>query len=152
MEGNSLGLPENERIARFWSGLRRIAKKHGIEFIALRAPDFDSSRGHHVHMAAYMPDAAQRAIINLLERVTGSKLRGDYWPNGHKETEHGRICYGVVARGNHGAWMLQKNTRPLTGGTDDVIEYMIKNSGSHPVQSQYRLSNTLSALVKAAQQ
>lgn len=151
MEGHSLGLPEKERVALFWAALRRIAKKYGIEFIALRAPEFDLNRGHHQHLAAHMPDAAQRAIIRLLEKVTGAGLRGDIYPNGHRESYHGRVCYGVVARGNLGAWMLQKNTRLSTGGTEGAINYMIKGSGSEHVQTQYRLSNALSALVKAAQ-
>lgn len=151
VEGHSLGLPEQQRISLFWAGLRRIAKKHEIAFIALRAPDYDRTRGHHLHLAAHMPDAAQRAITSLLERVTGSRLRGDLFPNGRKETYQGRVCYGVVARGNDGAWMLQKNTQPTIVGTKRVTDYMIKNSGSEHVQAQYRLSNALSALVKAAQ-
>lgn len=152
MEGHSLGLPEQKRIALLWAGLRRIAKKYQIAFIALRAPEYDRTRGHHLHIAAHLPEAAPREIVRLLERVTGSRLRGELCPNGRRETYHGRVCYGVVARGNEGAWMLQRNTRPTTGGTEDIVAYMIKGSGSgsEHMQTQYRLSNTLSALVKAA--
>ena len=153
VEGHSLGLPEQKRIALLWAGLRRIAKKYQIAFIALRAPEYDRTHGHHLHLAAHLPGTAQREIVRLLERVTGSRLKGDLWPNGRRETYHGRVCYGVVARGNEGAWLLQKNTRPTTGGTEGAINYMIKGSGSgsEHVQTQYRLSNALSALVKAAQ-
>ena len=85
-----------------------------------------------------------------MEKVTGSRLRGELCPNGRRETYHGRGCLGVVARGNEGAWLLQKNTWPTTGGTEGAINYMIKGSGSgsEHVQTQYRLSNTLSALVR----
>lgn len=150
MDGHRLGLPEQQRVSVLWAGLRRIATSHQIAFIAARAPEYDSTRGHHLHLAVHMPEAAQRAIVRLLERVTGSRLKGEISPNGRRDSHQRRMSYGVIARGSDGAWLLQKNTRPTTGGTEGALEYMTKGFGSERVQTQYRLSNVLSGLVKAA--
>jgi hypothetical protein len=149
--GHWLGLPEAERVNRLWDRLRRLVKRHGIEqFLAARAPEYDTTKGTHLHLALHLPDAALREVIELIERVTGAPTNQLHLPDGATIRRAGRRLQGVLALGDAGAWLIQKNTRPLIGGEQGFLGYASKAPRSEMVQSQFRLSNDLVALTRLA--
>lgn len=149
--GHWLGLSEPERVKRLWDRLRRLARHHGVElFLAARAPEYDATRGTHLHLALHLPDAALRGVVELVERVTGAPTEQLHLPHGAVIRRAGRRVQGVLALGDAGAWLIQKNTRPLIGGDEGFVVYASKASRSEMVQSQYRLSNDLVALTRRA--
>lgn len=149
--GHWLGLSEPERVSRLWDRLRRLARRHGVVlFLAARAPEYDATKGTHLHLALHLPDTALRGLIELVERVTGAPSEQLPLPDGAAIRRNGRRLHGVVAIGDAGAWLVQKNTRPLSGGERGFLGYASKAPRSERVQSQFRLSNDLVALTRQA--
>lgn len=149
--GHWLGLSEADRVNRLWDRLRRLARRHGVEqFLAARAPEHDATKGTHLHLALHLPDTALRDVIELIERVTGAPTKQLHLPHGATIRRTGRRLQGVLALGDVGAWLIQKNTRPLIGGEQGFLGYASKASRSEMVQSQFRLSNDLVALTRLA--
>ena len=149
--GHWLGLSEPERVKRLWDRLRRLARHHGVElFLAARAPEYDATKGTHLHLAIHLPDTALRGVIELVQRVTGAPTERLHLPHGAVIRRAGRRLQGVLALGDAGAWLIQKNTRPLIGGEQGFLGYASKAPRSVMVQSQFRLSNDLVALTRLA--
>lgn len=151
LPGHALGLPEEARSARLWGGLRRLAKRHGVQaFLAARAPEYDSQKGAHLHLMVHLPDAALRELVTLIERITGARAENMNMPDGVSMKIGGKLRHGVLARGALGAWMIQRNIRAGDGGTEGFIDYMSKQPRSEKVRTQHRLSGDLLALIGSA--
>lgn len=149
--GHWLGQTEAKRVNGLWDRLRRLAQRHGAEqFLAARAPEYDAAKGTHLHLALHLPDTALRGVIELVERVTGAPTEQINMPHGATMRRGGRRLQGVLALGEAGAWLIQKNTRPLVGGEQGFLGYASKAPRSERVQSQFRLSNDLVALTRLA--
>jgi hypothetical protein len=133
-----LSSPENQEL-RIWAALRRVAQRHGVQWLALRAPEHDRTKQRHVHIGAYMPsDRALRDAIASVERITGVSAG---WIDSRGRSL-GRWVHGVVAKSPGGAWMIQ---RDVIGerGNPHLIAYLAKGSGKRRVEGQHRLSQDL---------
>lgn len=149
-EGNILGLPENERVNIVWDRLRRIAKAHGAEmWIAARAPEYDRERRHHLHIGARIPAAADLHLIRTIERLTGAPHEEIFTKPTTITRPGGRKCHGVIALGELGAWLIQKNTRPWDGGSDGLMRYVTKAPRAVETSAQFRLSGDMLRIARA---
>lgn len=140
-----LALPENERVKLLWDRTRRLTADHGEEeWIAARAPEYDTQKHLHLHMGFRLPEkaAADRAMVALIERLSGVDAE-HFWPEGRTLKRHGRTSLGVIAVGYCGAWMLQKNIRLGSGGTNGLMTYVTKAPRASETSAQFRLSNDL---------
>lgn len=147
--GHWLGLPEAERVNRLWDRLRRLVQQYGSErFLAARAPEYDRTRGVHLHMALHLPEEARHGLIHLLELATGARAKALYLPDGTDMRQNGRRLKGVIAIGEAESWMVQKNTRPLSGGEHGILGYLTKAPRADQVCAQFRISNDLVALAR----
>lgn len=127
-----------------WVALRCVAKRHGVRWIALRAPEHDRGKGRHLHIAAHMPtDAAMRDAISALERITGVSAA---WIDGRGRSL-GRWVHGVIAKSPQGAWMIQ---RDIAGepGNPHLVAYVAKGAGKDRVDTQHRMSKDLIAITE----
>lgn len=157
-DGHYLGLPEAERSNDISREFRRILRKHGQPFYALRAPEYDATRGSHLHLALHVPHDLGEEMIALIERVTGAPrdpaigYRHRHHPDIAKPLPTaGRNVQGVAAsaRPEHGrGWMVQWNLREEDGGRDTLIGYMRKHKPTGKVDGQYRRSNALTSLTR----
>ena len=149
-EGHVLGLPAVERERRLWSALRLVAARARVPWLAVRAPEHDTRRDLHLHVALHLPDAAAiRDAIGVVERLTGSPAeRVDM--RGWSVRGGGRTHYGVVARSGCGGWFLQRRVEALGGSGVALVAYAAKGDGKAAVEGQHRLSNALSALARSA--
>ena len=139
--GNILGLPENERVNRVWDRMRRLAREFGEDqWIAARAPEYDRQKAHHVHIGARIPAAADFRLIKTIERLTGAPAERIYSSPTTVRLPGGRVCHGVIAIGQLGAWLIQKNTRIRDGGTAGLMKYVSKAPRTRQTSAQYRLS------------
>lgn len=149
-DGHLLGKPAVERELHLWSDLRLVAARARVSWLAARAPEYDSGRGLHLHVAMHLPDAtAIRDLIGVVERLTGAPaelvdMRG--W----SERRGARTHYGIVARSACRGWMVQRHIEGLGGSGAILSAYCGKGDGVAHVEGQHRLSNALSALVKQA--
>ena len=148
-EGHILGLPENERVNRIWDRLRRLADDCGVgAWIAARAPEHDREKGLHLHIGVRLPASAYGRLVQLIERLTGAPHE-DYFPVPKTVTHRGRKCHGVIARGQLGAWMIQKNTRSDMGGTEGLMRYVTKAPKAAETSAQFRLSNDMLRIARS---
>ena len=149
-DGHILGLPENERANTVWDRLRRLAKDYGAEaWIAARAPEYDREKRHHVHIGARIPAAADLRLIRTIERLTGAPHEAIYPKPKTITRPGGRKCHGVIAIGQLGAWMIQKNIRPWDGGSHGLMHYVTKAPRAVQTTAQFRLSNDMLRLARA---
>lgn len=152
--GNCLALAENERVTKIWNAVWRLLKRNGVPFIAMRAPEYDATKGAHLHLPAHVPDALLKKVVAVIERLTGAPAEIYRAPDSAEFKRpyrtQGRTCHGVVAVSACGGWMLQKNLRPLTGGSTSIAEYTAKSSRRPDTGAQYRLSHELAALARQA--
>ena len=149
-EGNILGMPENERVNTIWDRLRRLATAHGAEaWIAARAPEYDRQNRHHLHIGARIPAAADLRLIRTIERLTGARHEAIYTRPTSITRPGGRKCHGVIALGQLGAWMIQKNTRPWDGGSHGLMRYVTKAPRAVETSAQFRLSGDLLRIARA---
>lgn len=147
--GHVLGLSETLREKRFWSGLRLVAARAGVPWLAARGPEFDRTRGLHLHLVLHLPDvAALRHAVQVIERLSGAPAE---WFDAKGRTVQGlgRRHYGVVGRSACGGWLLQRND-PERGGTGALVAYAGKATCADQVEGQHRLSHELAALIRAA--
>jgi hypothetical protein len=137
-----------ERKTHLWSELRQVAARAGVEWIAARAPEYDKTRGMHLHIPGYLPDdTALKKAMSVVENLTGAPamwcdmrgrtLRGD-----------GRISHGCVAMSENGGWLLQRHVATAGGSGFALAAYAAKGTGKAKVQSQHRLSNALLTLLR----
>lgn len=147
--GHILGLPENERVNTVWDRLRRLAAEFGeATWIAARAPEYDREKGLHIHIGARIPAAAHLRLIRLIERLTGAPAEKVYTTPA-TVTHRGRKCHGVMARGQLGAWLIQRNTRAGTGGTEGLMRYLRKAPKAAETSAQFRLSNDMLRIARS---
>ena len=147
--GHILGLPENERVNIVWDRLRRLAAEFGEDvWIAARAPEYDREKGLHIHIGARIPAAAHLRLIRLIERLTGAPAEKVYTTPA-TVTHRGRKCHGVMARGQLGAWLIQRNTRAGTGGTEGLMRYLRKAPKAAETSAQFRLSNDMLRIARS---
>lgn len=138
-----MALSDAEKAKAIWAALRRVAASNGVEWIAARAPEYDSRKGPHLHVAAHMPDAvAMQEAVAAIERVTGAPaawqaLRG---------RRLGRV-QGVIAISPGGGWMAQRDMGS-DRGNPGLLRYVAKGAGKHRAEGQHRLSNALCALMR----
>lgn len=143
-DGHILGRPENERASTVWDRLRRLAAASGAEaWIAARAPEYDREKGHHLHICARIPAAADLRLIQTIERLTGAPHQAIYTRPTTITRPGGRKCHGVIAIGELGAWMIQKNTRPWGGGSHGLMRYLTKAPRAVETSAQFRLSGDM---------
>lgn len=149
-DGHCLGLPAVERERRLWSALRLVSARAGVPWLAARAPEHDTRRGLHLHLALHLPDAASiRDALGVVERLTGAPAeRVDM--RGWSVRGGGRTHHGVIARSDCGGWFLQRRVEVLGGSGAALAAYAAKGDGKALVEGQHRLSNGLSALAQAA--
>ena len=149
-DGHILGLGPVERERRLWAELRLVAARAGVPWLAVRAPEHDTRRDLHLHVALHLPDAAAiRDAIGVVERLTGSPAeRVDM--RGWSVRGGGRTHYGVVARSDCSGWFLQRRVEALGGSGVALVAYAAKGDGKAAVEGQHRLSNALSALARSA--
>lgn len=148
-DGHILGLPENERVNALWDSLRRLAAEFGEDaWIAARAPEYDRTKGLHIHIFARIPAAAHLRLIRLIERLTGAPAENIYTAPATL-THHGRKFHGVMARGQLGAWLIQQNLRAGTGGTEGLMRYLRKAPKAAETSAQFRLSNDMLRIARS---
>ncbi len=147
-EGHCLHLPPAERDRRVWAALRRVAGRHAVPFVAMRAPENDRRRGQHLHVAIHLPtDDAIRDALAAIERATGAPAETLHLP-GRPMAGLGRYRQGVVAVSGCRGFMLQ---RAVTGGGGSAVaiaRYVAKSAGRDVALGQHRLSNALAALAR----
>lgn len=147
--GHCLGLAAPKREVRIWSGMRQVAARAKVPWLAARAPEYDRKRGLHLHTMLHLPDeAALRDAVRQIEKLTGAPAE---WidPAGRSVRSAGRTTHGVVARSACGGWLLQRNVAAL-GASIGIAAYAAKGDGKAHVEGQHRLSNALSALARSA--
>lgn len=135
-----------------WRCLRRAVTRHGVPWVAVRAPEHDAAKGIHLHSAAHVPEPAFGDVIAALERITGAPAA---WVdlNGRRMRRGGRMLRGVVAISACGGWLLARNVRPESGGAVGALAYLTKAAEKGLAAGQYRRSNALAALTgKTAQE
>lgn len=146
--GHCLGLSEVERERRLWRGLRQIAQRARVPWLAARAPEHDRRRGLHLHLVLHLPDAsALRHAVEQIERLTGAPAE---WidTGGRAVRGLGRRHHGAVARSACGGWLLQRGIEGLGGGGRGIAAYAAKGDGQAVVEGQHRLSHGLAALAR----
>lgn len=148
-EGHILGLPENDRVNTVWDRLRRLAAYGAEAWIAARAPEYDGNKGHHLHIGARIPAAADLRLIRTIERLTGAPYEKIYTTPSTITRPGGRKCHGVIAIGQLGAWMIQKNTRPWDGGSHGLMRYVTKAPRHSETSAQFRLSGDLLRIARS---
>ena len=151
-DGHCLGLSAVERERRLWSALRLVSARAGVSWLAARGPEHDRQRGLHLHLVLHLPDAAAiRDAIGQVERLTGSPAE---WIDTRGRTVRGlgRRHHGVVAQSACGGWFLQRHVEGRGGSGVELVTYAGKGDGKAAVEGQHRLSNELSALVRAQRQ
>lgn len=149
-DGHILGLPENDRVNTVWDRLRRLAAAHGAEaWIAARAPEYDQQKLHHLHIALRIPASADLRLIRTIERLTGTPHEAIYPRPTTITRPGGRKCHGVIAIGQLGAWLIQKNTRPWNGGSHGILQYVTKAPRADQTKAQFRLSGDLLRIARA---
>jgi hypothetical protein len=149
-DGHILGLPENERVNTVWDRLRRLATAYGAEaWIAARAPEYDREKRHHLHIGARIPAAADLHLIRTIGRLTGAPHEAIYTKPTSITRPGGRKCHGVIALGQLGAWMIQKNTRPWDGGSHGIMRYVTKAPRAVETSAQFRLSGDFLRIARA---
>lgn len=147
--GHILGKSEQERVNTLWDRLRRLAAEYGAEaWIAARAPEYDRQKGLHLHMGLRLPEAAYRRAIGILEKLTGAPAEAIFTRD-KTITHHGRKVHGVIARGQCGAWLLQRNTRAGIGGTEGLMRYIRKAPKAAETSAQFRLSGDMLRIARA---
>jgi hypothetical protein len=147
-DGHCLGLPPAERDLRIWAALRRVASRHGVAFVAMRAPEFDRQRGQHLHVAIHLPtDGAIRDALAAIERLTGAPA-DDVTITGRPMAGLGRQRQGVVAVSGCRGWMMQRAVPGAGGSAKAIAVYLAKATGRDVALGQHRLSNALSALAR----
>mgnify|MGYP006946483174 CR=1 FL=1 len=142
-DGHCLHLPEPDAVSRLWRNLKRLMKKHGLPFIAMRAPEYDNQRHRHLHVALHMPKQLTPALVDVIENLTGA-------PNdttaAFSVAERNR---GYLARSACRGWLLQENRRVGAGGELALAGYLTKSAQRPEITSRYYLSGDLSRLVAA---
>ena len=139
-----IGKTPQQQELTIWAALRRVAKRHGVRWVALRAPEHDRGKGRHLHIAAHMPtEAAMRDAISALERMTGVSAA---WID-CRGRSLGRWVHGVIAKSPDGAWMIQ---RDIAGepGNPHLVAYVAKGAGKDRVDTQHRMSRDLIAITE----
>jgi hypothetical protein len=137
-----------DRETHLWSELRQVAARAGVEWIAARAPEYDKTRGHHIHIPGHLPDdRALRDAINIIENITGAPAE---WCDmrGRTLRGNGRISHGCVAMSENGGWLLQRHVATAGGSGFALAAYAAKGTGKAKVESQHRLSNALLTLLR----
>lgn len=139
-------LTHEEQEKRMSAALRRLAQKHGIPWLSLRAPEYDPTKKRHVHIVAHFPEDAMREAIGAIERLTGVPatlldLKG---------VRLGKRLQGVIAKSSNGSWMAQRDLFNVPGNPA-LVGYVSKGSGKHRVQGQHRASTALLELMRAAE-
>lgn len=142
-----LGLDLAEREKRVWAALRQIAVRHGVDWIAARAPEYIGHRGQHLHLAVHLPDMALADVIEAVQRLTGVPAE---WVDfrGRSSRSAGRNSRGVIGRSACGGWLIQRNTRKGADGGSGIMAYAAKGDGKAQVEGQHRLSNAAAALAR----
>jgi hypothetical protein len=142
-DGHCLHLPEADAVTRLWRNIKNLTKSNNLPFIAMRAPEYDTRRGSHVHIALYLPKKLTPALIRVIENLTGA-------PNDTTATftimERER---GHLARSACRGWLLQENRRVGAGGESGLAQYLAKAAQRPKNASRYYLSGDLSRLVGA---
>ena len=148
-DGHVLGLPETERISVIWDRLWRLAREFGEqEWIAFRAPEYDRTKGLHIHMAARMPNVPNKRVIDTIERLTGAPAAERY-NQPRTVTFRGRKCRGVIATGQNGAWMIQRNLQAETGGgVAPLMVYVNKAPRSSQTSARFWLSQDVKRILR----
>jgi hypothetical protein len=142
-DGHCLHLPEAKRVSRLWRNLKSMCRRHGLTFIAMRGPEYDARKGSHMHVSMHLPDYLLPDLVNILTHITGAPadIATSFTASEMKR--------GYKARSACRGWLVQRNMRAGNGGDVRVAEYLSKASSRAGVVVQYRLSDALSALVKA---
>ena len=137
-----------ERETHLWSELRQVAARADVEWIAARAPEYDKTRGQHIHIPGHLPhDGALRDAINVVETLTGAPA---IWTEmrGRTLRGNGRISHGCVAMSENGCWLLQRHVATAGGSGFALAAYAAKGTGKAKVEGQHRLSNALLTLLR----
>ena len=146
--GHILEKPTVDRENHLWSELREVAARARVDWIAARAPEYDKTRGQHLHIAGHLPnDDALKDALNVVEHLTGapamwSDMRGRTLRGG------GRMSQGCVAMSANGGWLLQRHMATAGGDGFTLAAYAAKGAGKAKVAGQHRLSNALLALLR----
>jgi hypothetical protein len=135
--------------ARLWAGLRLVAVRAGVPWVAARGPEYSSGRGRHIHITMHLPDAAaMRDAVGVIEGITGAPAAYVH-VDGRTLRGGPRPVRGVVAKSVCGGWMLQRNVPGGGGGSVALARYTSKGQGARRVEAQHRLSNAFSAMARA---
>jgi len=137
-----------DRETHLWTELRQVAERAGVEWIAARAPEYDKTRGQHLHIAGHLPnDRALRDAINIVENLTGAPAK---WRDmrGRTLPGDGRTSQGCVATSANGGWLLQRHMATAGGSGFALAAYAAKGTGKAKVEGQHRLSNALLTLLR----
>jgi hypothetical protein len=137
-----------ERETYLWAELRQVAVRAGVEWVAARAPEYDSTHGSHLHIAGHLPDdGALKDALNVVEQLTGAPAM---WRDMRGRTLRGggRTSQGCVAMSANGGWLLQRHVATAGGDGFTLAAYAAKGTGKAKVEGQHRLSNSLLALLR----
>jgi len=128
--------------ATIWRRLRRLFQRHGIAFLAMRAPEFARNRGHHLHLAMHLPQHLYGDVASILADVTGEPMARWFDVSGRRI---GRD-YGVVAIAGNGNWMLQRHVEGLGGSDEALVRYVAKADAKHKSIGRHQRSFDLTKL------
>lgn len=128
-----------------WRRLRRMLRKKGVPFIAVRGPEYTPKKGHHLHIALHLPAAIYADTVALLTE-TMSEETGSWGidPTGRNVGDRS----GVVALSKSGNWMLQRHLEFLNGSPETLAGYAAKGSGKGKAIGRHQRSADLMALTK----
>ena len=142
-DGHCLHLPEPEVVSRLWRNLKNLMRKHGLPFIAMRAPEYDNQRSCHLHVVIHLPKQLTPDLLRVVENLTGA-------PN--DTTTIFTVIErqkGYIARSGCCGWLLQENRRVGAGGELGLAGYITKSTQRPEIGSRYYLSGDLSRLLAA---
>jgi hypothetical protein len=129
-EGHCLGRDEAGREAYFRAELSRCRPKTTPKtpFVAIWGRDIGSKMGSHTHLAVFWPRWHKNhpsALIELLERITGSQVAPYEETNGHH----------VIAESACKGWQIKTvYGRDLLAGALAWVDYIARQSDKHTAQ------------------
>jgi hypothetical protein len=128
-----------------WRKLRQMLRKNGSPFIAARGPEYTPKKGHHLHIALYLPTASYADTVAVLTETLSEEV-GSWGIDPTGRTVGDR--FGVVALSKNGGWMLQRHQEFLNGSPATLIGYAGKGSGKGKAIGRHQRSADLLALSK----
>jgi len=131
--------------AAIWRRLRRLMKRNGLPFVAMRAPEYAPKRKHHLHIALHLPELLYGDVAAVLADATGAPMAAWFDARGRRL---GRKLHGVICLAPDGSWMIQRHVEGIGGSGERLVTYTAKGSGKHRAIGRHQRSEDLVTLTK----